>query len=234
MILCIETSTSPCSVAVGDGEKLLSCKETTEKASHSAVITTFIKEALEDAGTDLSSLKAIAISKGPGSYTGLRIGVSTAKGLCYALNIPLLSVPTLQAMSHGMIERYIKLGNTDIADVIFCPMIDARRMEVYYSLYNSSNQEIQPTSAEIITAESFNSLLNTNKVIFFGDGAAKCNTLINHTNAVFIDNINPSSADMLDLAYKKFTNKEFENLAYFEPFYLKEFIAKKPVVKGLY
>jgi tRNA threonylcarbamoyladenosine biosynthesis protein TsaB len=137
-------------------------------------------------------------------------------------------------MSYGIIEKYKKENINKLKDIVFCPMIDARRMEVYYALYNSMNNELKTTSAEVITADSFNIQLEKYRVVFFGDGAAKCKTLINHKNATFIDNINPSSLNMIKIANQKYLTKEFENLAYFEPFYLKEFIAKKPSVKGLY
>ena len=158
------------------------------------------------------------MSKGPGSYTGLRIGVSTAKGLCYALNVPLISVSTLKAMAFGMAQK----EKSDL----YCPMIDARRMEVYNAFYNSTNNEIRGIQADIIEVDSYQKELNK-KVLFFGDGAEKCKQMIQHPNAKFIDRIFPSSKDMLEIANQKFAEKDFEDVAYFEPFYLKDFVAGK-------
>ena len=233
MILCIETSSISCSVALCNEGKLLSVKESLIKNTHASIITQFIEAVLKLAGVDKSSLKAVAISKGPGSYTGLRIGVSTAKGICYALNIPLIAIPTLQAMAFTMID---KTGNIDTSATydIFCPMIDARRMEVYYALFDNSRKEIKETSAEIIDTSTFAQYLFAKKIIFFGDGAEKCKSVISHENAVFIDNIYPSALDLAFISNEKYLKEDFENIAYFEPFYLKEFIAKKPIVKGLY
>ena len=232
MILCIETATISCSVALSDGGKVVSSKESRVKNSHSSIITVFIEEVLKAAKTEYSALKAVAVSKGPGSYTGLRIGVSTAKGICYALNIPLISVPTLEAMSSGLINK-LKTDSMADADSLICPMLDARRMEVYYSIFDRNNKEISETKAEIITETSFSEFLEHQKMIFFGDGAEKCKSVLKHDNAIFLDNIFPSANDMADIAFKKYQNQEFEDTAYFEPFYLKEFVAKKPSVKGL-
>ena len=165
---------------------------------------------------------------GYGSFTGLRIGVSTAKGICYSLDIPLIAIPTLQAMSYGIIHN-----SKFIIHNLYCPMLDARRMEVYYAIYDKDLNEIKPTCAEVITSESFNELLKENRVVFFGDGAEKCKSVITHENAIFIDNIYPSAKDMINLAETRYENKEFEDVSYFEPFYLKDFVAGKPRVKGL-
>jgi tRNA threonylcarbamoyladenosine biosynthesis protein TsaB len=188
---------------------------------------------MKESEITLNEIDAVAISKGPGSYTGLRIGVSTAKGLCFALDKPLISIGTLQSMAYGLsknqeIQKYEK-------NILFCPMIDARRMEVYAAVYDIDNKEIREVGADIIDEHSFNAYLYNSKVIFFGDGAAKCKkALSGHPNAIFYDDILPSSSNMATLAEHKFIEKQFEDLAYFEPFYLKDFIAGIPKVKGLY
>ena len=212
MILCIETSTISCSVALSDGGKVVSSKETKVKNSHSSIITVFIDDVLKESNTEFSSLKAVAVSKGPGSYTGLRIGVSTAKGICYALNIPLISVATLEAMSYGMIKK-LRDDKSNDRNTLFCPMLDARRMEVYYSIYNSENTEVIATKAEVMTESSFLELLDKQKVIFFGDSADKCKSVIKHENAVFIDDIYPSANDMIGIAYQKYLKQDFENVS---------------------
>ena len=228
-ILHIETATAKCSVAVSNDNELLSLRESTEKNSHAEVITLFIDEVLKEAGLTVDSIDAVAVSKGPGSYTGLRIGVSTAKGLCYALDAPLIAVSTLQTMAYGLSKKYSTEKN-----ILFCPMIDARRMEVYNAVYDANNKEIKSISADIITQEFLNEFLNKNKIIFFGDGAEKCKTVLKHSNAFFVDDILPSAVDMIDPVFEKFLTKEFEDVAYFEPFYLKDFVAGKPKVKGLF
>ncbi len=235
LILNIETSTSVCSVALARDSKLLSVKEIDGENSHSSVITLFIDEVIKKAGVELSSLDAIAVSKGPGSYTGLRIGVSTAKGLCYAIDKPLIAVSTLQSMAYRMSKRYISKNPKNNPEVLFCPMIDARRMEVYAALYDVNNCIIRNISADIINKDSYSNFLEKRKVYFFGNGASKCKALLSHNkNAVFIDNMNASAVNMIDLAEKKYQEKDFEDLAYFEPFYLKDFLANKSKVKGLY
>ncbi len=230
LILSIETATLVCSVALVKDGKVLAVKETSKKNSHSEVITVFIDELLKESNLDYTDLNAVAVSKGPGSYTGLRIGVSTAKGLCFALDIPLISVNTLQSMSGGMSKDYNKKSNLP---TLFCPMIDARRMEVYCAIFDNNNREVRKTKAEIIEEGSFAEYLKNNKVVFFGDGASKCKNVISHPNAVFVDDIHPSAANMAEIVNQKFQENQFEDVAYFEPFYLKEFIAGKPNVKGL-
>lgn len=182
-------------------------------------------ETIKEAGLKPADLDAVCVSKGPGSYTGLRIGVSAAKGLCYGLGIPLLSVGSLESMAHWAKSEFAK----QLADVsFFCPMIDARRMEVYTQLFDASLKELQPVSAKIIDGHSFNSELEKGKVAFLGDGAAKCKDIIKHPNAVFLDDFNPSASGMIALAEKKFATNQFEDVAYFEPYYLKDFVAGKP------
>lgn len=184
-----------------------------------------MNEAIKQAGLKPADLDAVCVSKGPGSYTGLRIGVSAAKGLCYGLGIPLLSVGSLESMAHWATSSFKQV----LADVAFlCPMIDARRMEVYTQLFDASLNELQPVTAEIIDESSFSSVLEKGKVAFLGDGAAKCKEVINHPNAVFIDDFNPSAQGMIALAEQKFVEKQFEDVAYFEPYYLKDFVTGKP------
>jgi len=217
LILLIETATKSCSVALAFNEQIIACnEEVNENYSHAEKLNVFIKDLFRNKDLALQNLDAIAVSKGPGSYTGLRIGVSTAKGLCYALGKPLISISTLRAMAFGMAQKE--------ASNLYCPMIDARRMEVYTAFYNASNKRIRGINANIINENSYQKELNS-KVLFFGDGAKKCKKIITHKNAKFLDEVYPSSKDMLFLAKQKFDNKDFEDIAYFEPYYLKDFIA---------
>jgi len=219
LILLIETATKSCSVSLSSENKIIACKEEVNKQySHAEKLTVFITELFKTQDFSIKDLDAIAVSKGPGSYTGLRIGVSTAKGLCYALDIPLISVSTLKAMAFRMAQK----EESDL----YCPMIDARRMEVYNAFYNRRNKEIRGIQADIIQSYSYQKELDK-KVLFFGDGAQKCKQIIQHPNAKFLDDIFPSSKDMLEIANKKFSEEDFENVAYFEPFYLKDFVTGK-------
>jgi tRNA threonylcarbamoyladenosine biosynthesis protein TsaB len=220
-------------VAVSKDNELLSLKETNAGNSHSSVITNFISEAIAERSLNLSDIDAVAVSKGPGSYTGLRIGVSAAKGLCYSLDKPLISVNTLQAMAWGMNE--LKQKNSAIPETtLFCPMIDARRMEVYVAFYDKDFHEIRETSADIIDEYSYAELLAKHPVIFGGSGSAKCREILSaHPNACFLDHFQLSARYMISFAENSFKRSEFENTAYFEPFYLKDFVAGKPRVKGL-
>ena len=219
LFLLIETATKSCSVSLSSENKIIACKEEiNEQYSHAEKLTVFITELCKTQDFTIKDLDAVAVSKGPGSYTGLRIGISTAKGLCYALDIPLISVSTLKAMAFGMAQK----EKSDL----YCPMIDARRMEVYNAFYNSTNKEIRGIQADIIEACSYQKELDK-KVLFFGDGAEKCKQMIQHPNARFIDGIFPSSKDMLEIANEKFAEKDFEDVVYFEPFYLKDFVAGK-------
>lgn len=225
LILQIETSTISCSVGLARDGKMLSGRTISQRNIHAEVITVFIGEILAENNISFTELDAVAVSSGPGSYTGLRIGVSTAKGLCFSLDKPLIAVETLKAMAAGYLSRF---GNLDEKPILLCPMIDARRMEVYTALFDQDLNQIQPTSAEIITAESFKEVLNQHKIIFFGDGAMKCSAVLNQQhNAVFIDNFINNAADLTTLAAEKFESQIFEDVAYFEPFYLKDFIAGK-------
>ncbi len=227
LILGIETATKMCSVAISRDGVLLALKETGGEYSHSENLNHFIELVCKEAKIELSEIDAIAVSKGPGSYTGLRIGVSSAKGLCYGLEKPLIAVDTLKALVLAVIN-----SNSFERTTLFCPMIDARRMEVYTALYNSKLEMVEPISAKIIDEQSFVDVLEKNQVVFFGDGAEKCKTLLSqYTNAVFIDNVEPSAKFVNQLATEKFNKQQFENVAYFEPYYLKEFLATTPKKK---
>lgn len=225
-ILHIESSTLTCSVAVSVNGETISLQESHDQSyAHSEKLVVYIDEAIKQAGLKPANLDAICVSKGPGSYTGLRIGVSAAKGLCYGLGIPLLSVGSLESMANWAYLNF----KQELADVSFlCPMIDARRMEVYTQLFDASLNELQPVSAEIIDEQSFASELEKGKVAFFGDGADKCKEIINHPNAVFLNGFNPSANGMISLAEAKFAAKNLEDVAYFEPYYLKDFVAGLP------
>lgn len=229
-ILCIETASQVCSVSLSINGKFSGLKETNEKNAHSSVLTRFIQELIRGNNILLSDLDAIAISMGPGSYTGLRIGVSTAKGLCYSLEKPLIAINTLESMTAGIIQQI----QFDLkSDDLYCPMIDARRMEVYTALFTVDGNEYRKTSAKIIDESSFSDLLAKQRIIFFGDGANKCKAFLSHPNAIFYEEFLPSASHLTDLANKKIMNSEFEDVAYFEPFYLKDFVAGIPRVKGL-
>ncbi|MCD4747612.1 MAG: tRNA (adenosine(37)-N6)-threonylcarbamoyltransferase complex dimerization subunit type 1 TsaB [Bacteroidales bacterium] len=235
LILNIETSTIVCSVALSKDGKLIAFRESKEKNSHSEVITLFIEKIFKKANLNYSSIDAIAVSKGPGSYTGLRIGVSTTKGLCYALDKPLIAISTLQSMAYAISMKYIAENTHRKDDILFCPMIDARRMEVYSAIFDINNNIVRNIEAEIINDNSFTEYLKKGKIVFFGDGADKCITVLSQDkNAVFIKNVYPSACNMISLSENKFIKGQFEDIAYFEPFYLKDFIAGKPKVKGLF
>lgn len=224
-ILHIESSTLTCSVAISSNGKILALKESHDRSyAHSEKLVVYIDEAIKQARLKPSDLDAICVSKGPGSYTGLRIGVSAAKGLCYGLEIPLLSVGSLEAMAN-LVKTNFKNGLADIS--FLCPMIDARRMEVYTQLFDVDLKVLQSVSAEIIDEQSFASELEKGKIVFFGDGAAKCKEIIQHPNAVFLNDFKTSSSGMISLAEAKFADQQFEDVAYFEPYYLKDFVAGK-------
>lgn len=231
-ILNIETSTGVCSIALSIDGEVVAIEESFTKNSHAELVTLFSQKVVTDAGLKFDDLDAISVSKGPGSYTGLRIGVSTAKGFSFGLEIPLISIGTLAAMAEG-IKSKISTEN-DLASTLFCPMIDARRMEVYTALFSNTLDEVEPTTAKIIDKDSFSDQLSTHKLIFAGDGAAKCKEVLGlQSNAVFLENFHPSATYLAKIAEQKFLNKEFEDTAYFEPYYLKDFVAGIPKVKGL-
>jgi len=278
VILYIETSTQVCSAGLSHDGKWLALREDRSRDySHSALLTVFMEEVLKEAGIEAGDVDAVAVSRGPGSYTGLRIGVSAAKGFCFGLDIPLIAVDTLKALTASLIgpdpgttpsgsgataqdpgtttsgsgatapdpgatpsgsvassESPKKPALTGGPDVLYCPMIDARRMEVYYALFTPGLKEVRPTAAEVITADTFGELLEKQRIVFFGDGAEKCRQLIDSPNALFFPDILPSVRGMLQLAEEQYRRKDFVDVAYFEPYYLKDFVAGKPKVKGLY
>jgi len=227
LILCLETSTKACSVALGLNGNIIAIKESVdEKYSHAENITLYIEDVCKQKDISLKDIDAVAVSKGPGSFTGLRIGVSTAKGLCYALKKPLIAINTLEAMAAGCVHHQSDTPS------LFCPMIDARRLEVYCAVYSENLTEIKKTTAEIIDKNSFSDLLLSHKICFFGDGANKCKAIISHPNAIFSDSIHPSAKFMLLLAEKRFSENKVEDIAYLEPFYLKDFIGTKSQLVG--
>ena len=220
IILNIETATKNCSVSLSEKQSILALVELNEgQFSHAEKLHTFILKVLKTSHKTMQDIDAIAISKGPGSYTGLRIGVSAAKGLCFALDKPLISVPTLNVLAKAFV---MKKGDFII------PLLDARRMEVYCTVFDGSYNEIEKTSAKIIDEHSFLDILNKGKVFFIGDGAEKCKGIIKHDNAIFLEDYFPSAKEMARISYKKFQENDFEDVAYFEPFYLKDFVAGKP------
>ena len=222
LILSIDTSTKVCSVALHQDGKLLAISELYTEKSHSGMLTTLCDNVVKYAGFSLKSLDAFAVSKGPGSYTGLRIGVSTAKGLCFALDKPLIAVNTLEAMAFQVKNFYDET-------YLLCPMIDARRMEVYCQILDNQMNIISETEAKIIDELSFSEILNEKKIVFFGDGSAKCQEKIAHKNAIFLyTEIHPSAKTVGLLATNSFEKSLFENVVTFEPFYLKDFVGTQP------
>lgn len=222
-ILCLETATTNCSVALSiNGEVVMMQEDNAKKYSHAERLHTFIKEVLDKAGVAQEKLNAIAVSKGPGSYTGLRIGVSAAKGLCAALGIPLIAVETLRSLS-----RKQNLTHNELV----VPMLDARRMEVYSAIYDSEGNVIRGTEAQILDETSFTEYLDKSIVHFIGNGVEKFQEVCTHPNARFVTSELPSAAQMAGISNQKFQEGLFEDVAYFEPYYLKDFIADKPKKK---
>ncbi len=234
-ILNIETSTRICSVALSVDGKVTALQESAVENSHAKQITLFAEQVMYQAGMNFKDLDAVAVSKGPGSYTGLRIGVSTAKGFCYSLDKPLIAVGTLQALAYGMVQKLKSTGeNPD--DFLFVPMIDARRMEVYSAVYDSQLNEVRAVKAEVIDENSFADFFRKDKkLVFAGDGASKCREVLSAVSgkAVFPEGPAASAAFMAPLSEKKWQRNQFEDVAYFEAFYLRDFIAGIPRVKGL-
>jgi len=221
-ILSLETSTKACSVSLIQQGEVLASTDLLIEHSHSEKLTLLIRDCINYAGLELSNLDALAVSMGPGSYTGLRIGVATAKGLCYALDKPLIAINTLEAMAH-------QLAGIAIGQYWYCPMLDARRMEVYCAIYNQKMEIVLPTCAKIIEEQAFSEYLASHSIVFFGNGAAKSKAkLSTNPQAYFVEQLIHPAAKMVGLlAEKAFAEKRFENLAYFEPFYLKEFVSTK-------
>jgi tRNA threonylcarbamoyladenosine biosynthesis protein TsaB len=223
IILNIETATTNCSVSIAKDGNLIALKEfDSADYSHAEQLHLFIEEVVKTASLELKDINAIAVSKGPGSYTGLRIGVSAAKGLCFALDVPLISIPTLESIANQV---------KDVTVDYIIPVLDARRMEVYASVFNSALKEIRETKAEIIEENSFEEYASKGTVLLIGSGAEKCKELLT-TNFKFETTAVPSAKEMVMLSNKKFKENNFENVAYFEPYYLKDFIALKKKTKS--
>lgn len=229
-ILHIETSGKACSVAVSSNRELVVARRIDEERSHASSLTLLIDDLLKEAGYNIHEINAVAVSEGPGSYTGLRIGVSVAKGICYGANIPLLAIPTLEIIYQDAMK---KLDGDVNKDAVFIPMIDARRMEVYETILDANRQTKRETAATIIDENSFSEWLLQGSVYYFGDGAEKCQEALNHQNANYIADVVTDAANMVDLAMDRFEENKFEDIAYYEPFYLKEFqatVAKNSVL----
>jgi tRNA threonylcarbamoyladenosine biosynthesis protein TsaB len=227
-ILCIETSTEVCSVALSVDGTVLALREDKSGKNHALLLTQFIQEVLTEMKLTSDRLSAVAVSGGPGSYTGLRIGVSTAKGLCYAARIPLIAIPSLEILAHHIINNSKIYGLEKDDSVLYCPMIDARRMEVYAAVYDRNLKKVRDVRADVIDHSSFMSLLQDRKVVFLGNGADKCRMTIGHPNAIFLDKVSLSAGYMAGLAELAWLSADFADVAYYEPFYLKDFVATVP------
>ena len=223
-ILNIETSTDVCSVAISDNGQVIFNKEDHSGPNHAVKLGVYVDEALSFIDAHGIPLEAVAVSCGPGSYTGLRIGVSMAKGICYGRNVKLISIPTLELMAVPVL-----LGEHPAEeDALIVPMLDARRMEVYAKVMDRALKEVRPIQADIVDADTYKEYLDRGTVYFFGNGAEKCMEVINHPNARLVKGIEPLAKNMAPLAEKRFVEGKFEDVAYFVPFYLKDFVAKMP------
>lgn len=222
-ILHIETSTEVCSVALSQDSSCIFTQESAGRYEHGESLGTYVDQALSYADSHAIPLDAVAVSCGPGSYTGLRIGVSMAKGLCYGLGVPLIAIPTLKLMGVPLL-----LGDDLPEGALLCPMIDARRMEVYSAVYDRALKEVRSPAAVVVDSDSFARELEQGEVWFFGNGASKCREVITHRNAHFVDGVRPLAQWMFPLAEMAFARQEFADVAYFEPYYLKEFVASVP------
>jgi tRNA threonylcarbamoyladenosine biosynthesis protein TsaB len=227
LILNIESSTEVCSVSLARNGKILDTVENLMGQNHSRLLTVYIEEVFQKTNLTMSDLEAVAVSGGPGSYTGLRIGVAAAKGICYALNKPLISITSLASMADHVTANS-QYYNLPEGNLLFCPMIDARRMEVYTALFDRNGKMIRAIQADIIDSESFKDYFSGSRIAFFGNGADKCKSVITDHNAIFVENIRTSAAFMAKLAQEAFEKKEFQDVAYYEPFYLKDFVATIP------
>lgn len=221
-LLHIESTSTVCSIAISENETLIAIKEVNDGFSHAENLHFFIQDVLKQSGLNINQLGAISISSGPGSYTGLRIGFASAKGLAYALKIPLIKVDTLKSLSKSVIDSVKR-------DAYYCPLIDARRMEVYYALHTNDLTELQKPNNLVITQESINIFVLDKAIYFFGDGLEKSKLALNTLKEIyFVENIMPSAKHLIPLAYQKFNENDFEDLAYAEPFYLKDFFFTTP------
>lgn len=227
-ILLIESATEVCSAAISRNGQIIAYRESQEGFNHSEMLTVFIEGLLAEDGVYPQMPEAVCVGKGPGSYTGLRIGVSAAKGICYALDIPLMAISTLDAMAF-QVAKYHGGINSELSDnTLLCPMLDAKRMEVYYAMYDKNGKPVTAISARIIEKNSFAEELKNHIIFFFGNGASKCKSELTHHNSRFLEGINASARFMPILAEKYFIQKQFVSVAYFEPFYLKDFVATIP------
>lgn len=224
-ILVIETSTEVCSVALTIDGTPVDLIESKEGQNHARLVTVYADRLLSRNKINAEDLVAVAVSKGPGSYTGLRIGVSTAKGICFALHIPLIAIGTLEAMTRHVIQNRKGYNISEDRPTLFCPMIDARRMEVFSMLYDENGSVMQPISAMIVDENFLSDELVKNQIVFFGNGSEKCTQVLKSPNALFVPHVEASAKYMCDLAWQLYINNQFEDVAYFEPFYLKDFIA---------
>lgn len=220
-IVHIETSTNVCSAALSQDGQCIAHQEDREGPSHARVLAPFVDEMVSMADSHAIPIDAVAVSSGPGSYTGLRIGVSTAKGLCFGRDLKLINVPTLELLCVPVLLYHEEIPE----NALLCPMLDARRMEVYAALYTRALKEVRPVGADIVDGETYKQYLDQQPVVFFGNGSQKCKEVINHPNAIFIDGIEPLAKYMVPLAERAFLRGNTEDTAYFEPFYLKEFVA---------
>ncbi len=223
IILNIETSTTVCSVAITQDGKRIAERMNADGQNHAKCLPVFIQELLDECKQKALHIDTVALSQGPGSYTGLRIGTATAKGLCYGLNVPLLPIDTLQIMCQA-VKHQSSSSNAQLP-MLLCPMIDARRMEVYCALYNIEGNRIREVEAKVIDETAFLDVLDEHEIYFFGDGSAKCKTVITHPHAHFIDDIIPLATYMGILAEQAYQAQQFADVAYFDPFYLKEYQA---------
>ena len=226
-LLFLETATEVCSVALSKGNEIVAALSSHKGNSHAEQLFSFIELVLIEGNCKISELDSVGLSMGPGSYTGLRIGASAAKGICYTLNIPLIGISTLQSIAFGALQPQKESQN-----ILYCPMIDARRMEVFTALFNAKGEQITKVDNKIIDEHSFAHELENNTIYFCGNGMPKCKPVLKHKNAYFIDTL-LNASDMLLPALLKYENHKFEDVAYFEPFYFKEYVAKKSSVKGL-
>jgi len=232
LLLSLETSTQACSVALHNAGVLIASREMETPRSAASHLAIMIQQVLIEAGKKPTDLQGVVVAEGPGSYTGLRIGIATAKGLCYALDIPLISINTLDLLAcQGKQEllSHSRLGSNEFNDqILFCPMLDARRMEVYCKLVDHNLNQVEPTQAKIIDTSSFQEQLEGRVIYFLGEGASKCNDIISHCNARFLQAISPSAIQLGVLGSVKYKQSIFEDVALFEPLYLKDFLIKKP------
>ena len=226
LLLSLETSTHSFSCALHQDGKQVVFKESLEDQTTASMLAMMIDQLFEVSGFQRNELNAVIVAAGPGSYTGLRIGVATAKGICYALHVPLISVNTLSLMTWQFVIQFS--GEYDLKNALLCPMLDARRMEVYCLLADMAGKIIEPTQAKVIDEQSFNTLLDQREIYFFGEGSDKCKSSIHHANAKFVSGIKPSASSLGIIGFQKLEHAEFENTDLFEPFYLKDFVIKKP------